>query len=362
MRVCSLELFDFRNYTHAELGFDGGLTAILGANGQGKTNLLEAIGISGGIGSIVGVPHACLVRQGADLAVVRCQVRTDNERDILIESEISSSGRNRFRLNKQNISRQRDLLGVFTLTVFAPADLMLVKGAPAERRRWIDDAFSVIDPKFGLHCSEMERILRQRNALLKQIVKKIDTHALATLDVWDDKLAKVGSTIRAGRRKLLQRISPKLNTDYRHMAGKNAVVCARYESSWNEEPLLDALAKARKMDIKRSYSTVGPHRDDIELLVDGMPARTHASQGEQRSLAIALRLAVDAEIRECRQLRTVVLLDDVFSELDVIRANALLEILPPGQHILTSTTAMLPDGAQPDQIIDVQSGTLSIRR
>ena len=361
MRVCSLELFDFRNYAHAELGFDGGLTAILGDNGQGKTNLLEAIGVSGGIGSVVGVPHACLVRQGADLAVVRCQVRTDNGRDILIESEISGSGRNRFRLNKQNLSRRRDLLGVLALTVFAPTDLMLVKGSPVERRRWIDNALSTIEPKFGLHCSEIERILRQRNALLKQIAKKVDTHAFATLDVWDNKLAKVGGIIRAGRRKLLQKISPKLNTDYRHMAGRKAVVSARYESSWDEETLLDALVEARETDVRRRYSTVGPHRDDIELLVDGMPARTHASQGEQRSLAIALRLAVDAEIRECRRLRTVVLLDDVFSELDVIRANALLEILPPGQHILTSTTAMLPDGAKPDQIVDIQSGTLSIR-
>ena len=358
MRVLSVELFDFRNYEHAELAFNGGLTAILGANGQGKTNLLESIGVSGGLGSIRGTPQSGLVRQGADSAALRCQIIADNEREILIETEIFSSGRSRLRINRQNVSRPKDLVRTLALTVFSPDDLMLVKGAPTERRRWMDDALTVVDPEFRFCRAEMERILRQRNALLKQVSKRYDSDSLNTLDIWDDKLAEVGDEIRRSRMRLIDGLAPKLNTNYEHMTGKTSAVTAEYVSSWGDESLSEALLAARKTDLRRTVSTVGPHRDDVDLLIGGMPARTHASQGEQRSLALVLRLAVDDEVREHRQVRPVLLLDDVFSELDAARSAALIEALPHGQRILTSTNAMLPEGARPEQIVHVHDGTL----
>ena len=360
MKVLSLELIDFRNYKHAEILFGSGLTALLGANGQGKTNLLEAISVSGGLGSIRGTPNAGLVRSGANSAVLRCCVLTDREREVLIETELFTSGRSRAKINKQNASRQKELLNVLTLTVFSPDDLILIKGPPSARRNWIDNAAASVCPDFGFCRAELERSLRQRNTLLKQISKKIDKDTLNTLDVWDAKLAKAGDEVRKNRTTLLERLAPKINKSYQQIAGQSAEVSARYESSWGDESLLEALLGSREIDLRRTISTVGPHRDEIEITINNMPARTHASQGEQRSLALALRLAVDSEVREQRQVCPVLLLDDAFSELDKKRASVLLEALPRGQRILTSTTIMLPNGAQPEQTVWVCGGILSV--
>ena len=362
MRVHSLGLFDFRNYSDAELVFDGELTVLIGANGQGKTNLLEAVGMAAGLGSIRGVPHSALVRQGADSAVIRCCSFTDAGREMLIETQISSSGRNRTLINRQPLDRRRHPFGAFAITVFSPDDLMLVKGSPAGRRRWIDTALTSSQSGFGACRSELERILRQRNALLRQISGRLDSDAARTLDVWDAKLSETGDEVRRMRVALLKALSGRLKENYEHLAGAAESVAARYESSWGSESLAEALVRSRGSDLRRAVSTVGPHRDDVELAIRGMPARTHASQGEQRSLALALRLAVDAEIREQRQERPILLLDDVFSELDTARSSALLELLPEGQRIITSTDAMLPIGALPDQLVSVYDGSLRTDR
>ena len=356
MRACSLSLLDFRSYAQAEVDFASGLTAIVGANGHGKTNLLEALGFAAGLGSFRGAADAALVRDGADSAVIRCLVRTDADREIWIEVELARARPNRLRVNQQAVSRRRDLLGVLTATVFSPEDLELVKGEPAGRRRWIDDALVAVRPSWGALRSELDRILRQRNTLLRQAHGRAVGDVAITLDVWDAKLAAVGDELRLRRSGLLAAMSEGIGGHYGRISGGRGQASATYVSSWGDASLADALAAARSEDLRRATSTVGPHRDDVLLRIGGLPARSHASQGEQRSLALALRLAVDAEVRDRRGVEPVLLLDDVFSELDTDRAAALLETLPRGQRILTAA-AGLPPGIRPDRLIRVADGT-----
>ena len=356
MRVCSLSLLDFRSYAEAQVVFAPGMTAIVGPNGHGKTNLLEAVGFAAGLGSFRGASDAALIRDGAPAAVIRCSGLGDGGREMLIEVELARTRPNRVRVNRQPVARRRDLLGVLTATAFSPEDLELVKGEPAVRRRWMDDALAAVRPAWGALRSELDRILRQRNTLLRQAQGRAVGDVAITLDVWDDKLAAVGDELRLRRRDLLAAMEPRIRRHYGHISQQQGDAAATYLSSWGEDSLAGALAAARPADLKRSTTTVGPHRDDVLLEVGGLPARSHASQGEQRSLALALRLAVDAEVRERRSVAPVLLLDDVFSELDAGRAAALLETLPPGQQILTTAAPDLPAGVQPHQLIRVANG------
>ena len=356
MRVSSLSLLDFRSYAEAEVFFAPGMTAILGPNGHGKTNLLEAVGLAAGLGSFRGAADSALIRDGAPAAVIRCSGLGDGDRDMLIEMELARARPNRVQVNRQRVARRRDLLGVFTATAFSPEDLELVKGEPAVRRRWMDDALAAVRPAWGALRSELDRILRQRNTLLRQAQGRACGDVAITLDVWDDKLAAVGDELRVRRRDLLAAMEPRIRRHYGRISQGQGDAGATYLSSWGEDSLAAALAAARATDLKRSTTTVGPHRDDVLLEVGGLPARSHASQGEQRSLALALRLAVDAEVRECRSVEPVLLLDDVFSELDAGRSAALLETLPPGQRILTTASPEMPEGVEPHQLIRVADG------
>lgn len=356
MRVCRLSLHDFRSYGEAEVAFAEGLTAIVGPNGHGKTNLLEAIGFAAGLGSFRGAPDSAVVRDGADSAVIRCSVRSSLGRETLIDAELARSRPNRFRVNQQPISRRGELLGALTATIFSPEDLDLVKGEPSVRRRWIDDALAAVRPAWGTLRSDLERILRQRNTLLRQAQGRANGDVATTLEVWDAKLAAVGDELRARRKDLLGAIEEEVDHHYGRISLGRDQSAATYLSSWGDLPLAEALAAARGDDLRRATSTVGPHRDDVQLRIGGLPARSHASQGEQRSLALALRLAVDAQVREGRGIEPVLLLDDVFSELDPDRAAALLETLPPGQRILTAAGG-LPPGVRPDRLVRVSEGT-----
>ena len=355
MRVCVLSLLDFRSYDQATVDFAAGLTAIVGSNGHGKTNLLEALGFVAGLGSFRGATDAALIRDGAESAVIRCAVRSDTDREVLIEAELARARPNRIRVNQQQVSRRRDLFGVLTATIFSPEDLELVKGEPAGRRRWIDDALAAVRPSWAALRSELDRILRQRNTLLRQAQGRAVGDVAITLDVWDAKLAAVGDELRLRRQGLLAAMGGGIDGHYGQISLGRDQASATYLSSWGDGPLADALAAARSDDLRRATSTVGPHRDDVLLRIGGLPARSHASQGEQRSLALALRLAVDAQVREIRGVEPVLLLDDVFSELDPDRAAALLETLPQGQRILT-TAAGLPPGIRPDRLIRVSDG------
>ena len=356
MRVARLWLTDFRNYPTAELAPAPGLTAITGANGEGKTNLLEAVGYLATLSSFRGAPGEALVRAGAGQAVVRAEI-VSADRTALVEAELRTTGRDRVQVNRQPLKRARDLLGTLRVTVFSPDDLALVKGGPAERRRLIDDTLVACAPRHDATRSDLDRVLRQRGSLLKQAGGRLSADIEATLDVWDAKLAEVGEVLGRARQKLVERLEPVVGKAYDDVATASAQVTVTYEAPWRAEGLALALANARADDVRRGVSTVGPHRDELVLTVNGLPSRTHASQGEQRSLALALRLATHAVVTEVTDTPPVLLLDDVFSELDPERSAALLAHLPAGQALLT-TAGPLPESVAPELVVRVRGGTI----
>lgn len=357
MELSRVWLTDVRSYASAEISLAPGLTALLGDNGQGKTNVLEAIAWLATLASFRGAPTDAMIRQGAERAVIRAEGEREGRR-ILVEAELVAGGRNRVLVNRQPLKRARDLLGVLRVTVFAPDDLDLVKGGPAERRRFLDDALVASHPRYDALRSEVDKVLKQRNALLKGAGGRLDESATFTLDVWDAKLVEAGGRLADARRNLLERLAPVLTGTYDAVANRPAEVTAAYVADWAEAGLAEALAAARRDDLRRGVSTVGPHRDDVELRIGGLPARTHASQGEQRSLALALRLASHHVITEVTGSPPILLLDDVFSELDPDRSDALLANLPPGQTLLTSASG-LPPKAEPELVLEVRDGTIA---
>jgi DNA replication and repair protein RecF len=357
MRITDLWLQDFRSYEKLEVSFDTGLTAIVGANGSGKTNLLEALGLLATLKSFRGAPTDSLIRRGADRAVVRAEGIRD-DREVLIELELGS-GRTRAQVNRQKLQRARDLLGALRITVFAPDDLDLVKGGPALRRDYLDDLLVSLDPRFDARLRDLERILKQRNALLRQSHGRLDDAGLATLEVWDAKLADTGEAVAAARAQLIERLRPVVAQAYETLAATPVPVSADYERCWSTATLAESLEAARSDDVRRGVTTVGPHRDDVHLVLDGLSSRTEASQGEQRTLALSLRLAGHLLVTDALGEAPLLLLDDVLSELDPDRSTALLANLPPGQTVLTSATA-LPNNTVPDRLLGFGPGGLQI--
>ena len=358
MLVRSLQLVDFRNYAEASLEFESGTTAVVGDNGQGKTNLAEALAYLATLDSFRGAPTEALIRAGADSAIVRAEVRHDDGRELLIEAEITRTGRNRVLVNRQRLARSRELLGVIRVSVFAPDDLTLVKGGPGERRRWMDDAVVALAVKNDALRLEIDRVLKQRNSLLKQAGGRLNDEIALTLDVWDSKLAQHGEQLGHARATLVARLTPMVIEAYEQLAGTPTPIEMIYEPAWRRTGLLAALAAARNDDVRRQSSTVGPQRDDVELSINGMPARTHASQGEQRCLALALRLATHRLIADKVGSPPILVLDDVLSELDPSRASALLGNLPRGQVIIT-TASELPTDAHPQRILRIVNGAVA---
>lgn len=356
MHVARLELVDFRNYAAAAFDLTEGVTAVIGRNGQGKTNLAEAMAYLATLDSFRGAPPDALVRLGADSAVVRATVH-DAGRDVLIEAELVRGGRNRVQVNRQRLARTRELLGVMRVTVFSPDDLVIVKEGPAHRRRFLDDTLVALATKYDAARLELDRVIRQRNTLLKQAGGRLTDEIALTLDVWDARLVTVGEQLGYARATLVARLTPMVVEAYDQLAGVTAPVEVVYEPEWRRTGLAAALAAARDTDVRRGISSVGPHRDDIELTLNGMPARTHASQGEQRTLALGLRLAAHRLVAERTGSTPVLVLDDVLSELDPGRASALLANLPPGQIVITSASG-LPADARPERVIEIESGTV----
>ena len=278
-------------------------------------------------------------------------------RELLVELELSRHGRTRVQVNKQKLGRARELLGVMRVTVFSPDDLALVKGSPQERRRFMDDTLVALALKYDALRLELDRIVKQRNTLLKQAAGRLTDELDVTLDVWDAKFAQVGDQFGHARAVLIARLSPMVAEAYEQLADRPSVVDLRYEPAWRAQGFVTALAAARGDDVRRGVSTVGPHRDDVDLFIGGLPARTHASQGEQRTLALALRLAGHRMVAEKAGSSPVLVLDDVLSELDPRRSAALLTHLPPGQVVLT-TAGVLPAAAHPDAIVRIESGAV----
>ena len=355
MIVSRLELVDFRNYANAAFDFEPGTTAVVGLNGQGKTNLAEAMAYLATLDSFRGAPLEAMIRVGADSAVVRATVVHDDGREVLVELELSRNGRNRVLVNRQKLGRARDLLGVMRVTVFSPDDLAVVKEGPGGRRRFLDDVLVALALKYDAARLELDRIVKQRNMLLKQLGGRLSDEAALTLDVWDSKMAEVGDQFGHARAVLIARLSPLVSEAYEQLADRMTSIELRYEPAWRQRGLGAALAEARTDDVRRGVSSVGPHRDDVELFINGMPARTHASQGEQRTLALALRLGAHRLVTDKAGSAPVLVLDDVLSELDPGRCEALLRHLPPGQVVLT-TAGVLPEAAHPDAIVRIEAG------
>lgn len=355
MRLDRVWLTDFRSYREADVTLAPGLTAVVGANGEGKSNLLEAIGWLGGTRSFRGAPTEALVRVGAERAVVRGEAERAG-RTLLIECEIAPGGRSRVLVNRNPVRRARDGLDHLRAVVFSPDDLELVKGGPAERRRYLDDLLVGLDPRLDARRSELDRILKQRSALLKQAGGRLTDDVATTLEVWDARLAEAGDRWADARAGLVATLVPEVATAYRDLAGTGEVVLT-YAPAWRAEGLAAALREVRRDELRRGISLVGPHRDDLDVTLAGLPSRTHASQGEQRTLALALRLAAARRLAVALETAPLLLLDDVFSELDADRSTALLAHLPPGQTVITTATA-LPEGTEPEVVLRVEAGTV----
>ncbi len=352
-----IELTDFRVYQHASIELNEGVTAIIGRNAQGKTSLAEAMSYLSTLHSFRGVNNEALVRTGADSAYIRADIVHPDGREILVEAEINRAGRNRVLVNKQKLARVKDLLGVVRTTVFAPTDLELVYKGPETRRDLLDDALVALATKNDSVRVEVDRIIRQRNSLLKQSNGRLTDDIEMTLDVWDAQLVEKGTYLGEARAKVVARLTPLVREAYEQLAGEPTAVDVVYEPEWRRIGLASALRQVRDEDLRRGITTVGPHRDDVVLYVKGMPAKSHASQGECRTLALALKLAIHRLVTEVVGTTPLLVLDDVLSELDPFRCEALLRHMPPGQVVITTAQA-LPSAAHPDSIIHISNGAV----
>ncbi|MFD3696755.1 DNA replication/repair protein RecF [Streptomyces sp. NPDC058646] len=352
MHVSHLSLADFRSYARAEVPLDPGVTAFVGPNGQGKTNLVEAIGYLATLGSHRVSSDAPLVRMGADRAIVRAAV-TQGERQQLVELELNPGRANRARINRSSQVRPRDVLGIVRTVLFAPEDLALVKGDPGERRRFLDELVTARSPRMAAVRSDYERVLKQRNTLLKSAAmarrhggRSMD---LSTLDVWDQHLARAGAELLAQRLDLIATLLPLADKAYEQLAPGGGPLGLAYRSSAGEPVdsgeartrealygvVLGALSEVRKQEIERGVTLVGPHRDDVLLRLGELPAKGYASHGESWSYALALRLA-SYELLRSEGSEPVLILDDVFAELDARRRERLAELVAPGEQVLVT--------------------------
>ncbi|HUY64034.1 MAG TPA: DNA replication and repair protein RecF, partial [Acidimicrobiales bacterium] len=300
-------------------------------------------------------PREALVRTGQARAVVRAEA-TSGGRQVLLEAELPVSGPARVQVNRQPVRRRAELAGALRTSVFSPDDLDLVQGGPAGRRAYLDEALLGRHPRLEALVSDVERILRQRAAVLRQAGGRPGAEVLTTLDVWDSRLATAGQALAEAREALTDELAPLVSAAYGRLAGAGDDVGLRYRRSWAGD-LEEALQAARSDDLRRQATTVGPHRDELDIAVARRPARTHASQGEQRSAALALRLAVHQLATADHGVPPVLLLDDVFSELDARRSAALVEQLPAGQVLLT-TAVDPPAAVSADRVVEVAAGRL----
>ncbi|MHC0430760.1 DNA replication/repair protein RecF [Streptomyces sp. O3] len=361
MHVTHLSLADFRSYARIEVPLDPGVTAFVGPNGQGKTNLVEAVGYLATLGSHRVSADAPLVRMGADRAIVRAAVR-EGERQQLIELELNPGRANRARVNRSSQVRPRDVLGIVRTILFAPEDLALVKGDPGERRRFLDELITARSPRMAGVRSDYERVLKQRNTLLKSAAmarrhggRSMD---MSTLDVWDQHLARAGAELLAQRLDLIATLRPLADKAYEQVAPGGGPLGLEYRASAPGqgqtreelyEQVLAALADTRKQEIERGVTLVGPHRDDLRLLLGDLPAKGYASHGESWSYALALRLA-SYELLKTEGPEPVLVLDDVFAELDTRRRERLAELVAGGEQVLVTA-------AVEDDVPEVLHGT-----
>jgi DNA replication and repair protein RecF len=385
--VARLSLADFRSYAEVEVELAPGITVFVGPNGEGKSNLVEAIGYAAQQSSHRVATTAPLVRSGAERAIVRVQVVNDG-RAALIELELVPGRANRARLNRAPVSRPRDVVGILRSVAFAPEDLARVKGDPGERRAYLDELATLRTPRIAAVRQDYDRVLKQRNTLLKTAflargrAQRRPAHtddsdgatttspALATLDVWDDHLAKAGAALLLARLELVDALQPLVARAYEDLAPGSARASLTYKSSLGPEVELKpdveeltaamraGIADARPAEIERGLTLVGPHRDELALALGDLPAKGYASHGESWSFALALRLA-GYEILRADGSDPVLVLDDVFAELDAARRTRLAAAVAGAEQVLV--TAAVP-GDVPAELagarFDVAGGTV----
>ncbi len=341
MLLTWLELRDFRCYETLSFSPDPGVNVLIGDNGAGKTSVLEGIGYLGLLRSLRGTPDEALVREGAETAIARGGFRKATG-ETTVEVEIPLTGRRRILLNTKRPQRNRDILTAVQVIGFEPDDLDLVKRGPALRRNYLDDLAAQLRPQAAADQAEFSKSLRQRNALLRQEGRNADA---LTLDAWDQRLAAAGARVVLTRHRVMDALDPFLGETYRLVGGEGNLVWV-YGSRWttdasaDEVTLIDALTRKlsdrRFRDQEQRTTTAGPHRDDPGLILDGRDARTRASQGEQRTVALALRMGAHRLVTQQTDSTPVLLLDDVFSELDAGRVRGVLDLLDGGQVLVTS--------------------------
>jgi DNA replication and repair protein RecF len=345
-----LAVVDFRSWEDAELDLEPGVSVLVGPNGVGKTNLVEAVGYLATLASHRVSADGPLVRRGAERALVRGTV-VHQGRELAVELEIAPGRANRARVNRAPVPRARDVLGILRTVLFAPEDLALVRGDPAERRRFLDDLLVSRRPRLAAVRADYDRVLKQRSALLKTARAGARGADLGTLDVWDGHLARHGAALLAARLELVDLLAGPAAAAFAEVAPSSDPIALVYRCNAAKEEdkegdlpraadelellLLDALARVRRQEVERGVCLVGPHRDDLELRLGPGPAKGYASHGESWALALALRLA-SYRLLCADDVEPVLILDDVFAELDDRRRRALAGVAARAEQVLVT--------------------------
>jgi DNA replication and repair protein RecF len=379
MRLRRLELSDIRSYDDVAVEFAPGITILVGQNAQGKTNLLEAVqrAATGSSHRVAG--DGPLVRFGADIGIIRCEVVTDEGRRRTLDLEIGTGRRTRTRVDGQDVRRAAQSVGVLRVVLFAPEDVAIVRGDPNERRRFLDDVLAQRRPAFAAARSEHDRALRQRNQLLKQIRGLSGSSrdaAMSSLEVWTEQLVTHGTQIIAARIAAVRTLAGPVDRFYRDLADRPEPIGLTYRCSAGDDvggrleptstdggtlvpetaPIAQAMRRAfadrHREETGRGLTLVGPHRDDLELTIGELPARGYSSHGEAWSLALALKLATYEVLAEVGD-RPIVLLDDVFAELDTTRRQRLAAACADFDQVLV-TAAVEADVPLQGAKIDVE--------
>jgi DNA replication and repair protein RecF len=352
VHLVRLALSDFRSYDAADVQLGPGIVTFTGSNGAGKTNLIEAVGYLATFASHRVASDAALVRSGAERAILRASIRSQ-VRDNLVEIELNAGRANRVRLNRVPLSKPREALGIVRCVLFAPEDLAIVKGDPAERRRYLDDLLVASRPRYAGVRADYERVVKQRSALLKSA--RASGRDPGGLDVWDDQLITKGAELTAGRLKLLAELRPMVAASYSDVAADSRSASISYRQGSERSAIYDPdpdpaklgqtmrewLDRLARAELERGVCLVGPHRDELELRIGELPARGYASHGESWSLALALRLAAFGLLRSEGE-DPVLMLDDVFAELDAGRRDRLAELAADAEQVLV-TAAVAAD-------------------
>lgn len=368
--VRHVSLADVRNYETLEVSLEPGINAFVGPNGQGKTNLVEAVAYLSTLGSHRVATDAPLVRRGAARAVIRADVTRD-DRSLLLEIEVTPGRANRARINRAPVTKTREILGILRTVVFAPEDLALVKGDPGERRRFLDDLLVQRQPRLAGTRADYDRVLRQRNALLKSSGAARRTNldeVVRTLEVWDEQLSRLGAEIITARRELTAALDPLAAQAYQGLVPASDTIRLRYRSVIDdvEAPdvtaaLLAEIHRRRKEELDRGVTLVGPHRDDVEVSLGPAPVKGYASHGESWSAALAMRLAA-YDLLTTESGAPVLVLDDVFAELDARRRAHLAErVAEAPQVLITAAVADDVPAAMAGTWFDVVDGTVTRR-